>query len=975
MYERLPSIIAPVLALALVTFLIFRLRLFSAKNVGGKYAFLFGGICVLFASVWQTVKTVPDYDRWFLPSAYPVLDIAQFALFAVGLILLTIGLALYADYWQSRRENIETREEKLSILENLHHDARQPYQLLELINISLREILCQLPGCAGAVFLLNRGRRQFILAASSGLSKKETALLEHYPLERNIISQSVELGDPVIGGGFELIHQNDQQSRPRFDSCLVLPLLSGVEKIGGILLLSEEHQFFGRAEIKYLTPVAEWLAEKIRSARLARELSVSRSETERYSSELASLFTRLSSASKALSSPDAVDGFCRALAGVSESDTVHLLGLKEGGLQVLGGSEPLLGLTENYRTALVEAIGREKPLIVNQEAASETGRSEVVLSSLVFPLGGRGSRNTLLLRRESSVFTIDDRQLKALDIFGHLAHMALWQSDNQRLSITRRKGFQAILQLLRSDTRPAGFEDDPGYFMRQLDTILPENGVAVMFSRDEEGALRVADSLRVDKSLLSDFFVLPGEGNLGRVVTRRQPQFVYGRSSVTESLETYEQHNRAGFQRLFGEDGVPSFLAFCPIVCMERVLAVAGVIIFDLEEGERGEWERLLTLAAGLYSLRLTMMQLHIQSASAESMDSGPAVNELNNHLSSFIGTAELAARSPEISVDVREQLREIVTEAESAAAYVRKSLAGLSAYRSKGAAPASPSNDLNEIIKAVMTDTHVSGDLYMAGGRPHEINLALQPIIELDLPGDEIKRLFEGVINRFGSIAEDEDVVSVCTYRRGDYVYLDVSRHHRNFPSVEPVAGFGQYEMTDEALRSRPADVFLRHVADSQCHYAVDRMSANPAYLSFKFPVKRMVGTATTSQQTSGQSVRLLAIDDHAVILDLISAMGQSLGYQVDTASRGKDGIRLAEENAYDIILTDLAMPDISGLEVARRIRVRDMQTPIILVTGWEANLEREQLRAVGIHEVLYKPFRIEQLTDIVKAAVGNRV
>ena len=106
-------------------------------------------------------------------------------------------------------------------------------------------------------------------------------------------------------------------------------------------------------------------------------------------------------------------------------------------------------------------------------------------------------------------------------------------------------------------------------------------------------------------------------------------------------------------------------------------------------------------------------------------------------------------------------------------------------------------------------------------------------------------------------------------------------------------------------------------------------------------------------------------------MILDLIVAMCQSQGYQIQTASSGEEGLELATTGEFDVILTDLAMPGMSGLEVARRIRRLHPQTPIILVTGWEAGIEQAQLDQAGIHEVIYKPFRIEQLTDVMRSVL----
>jgi len=140
---------------------------------------------------------------------------------------------------------------------------------------------------------------------------------------------------------------------------------------------------------------------------------------------------------------------------------------------------------------------------------------------------------------------------------------------------------------------------------------------------------------------------------------------------------------------------------------------------------------------------------------------------------------------------------------------------------------------------------------------------------------------------------------------------------------------------------------------------------------LSFRFPP---AGPASRPLSPT-PAARLLAIDDQQVILDLISAMGQSLGYEVRTAASGEEGLRLAERETFDAVLTDLALPRLSGLEVARQISRLRPGVPIILVTGWATELRPEELAAAGITEVLYKPFRIDQLTSVVRSVVAGRL
>ena len=275
----------------------------------------------------------------------------------------------------------------------------------------------------------------------------------------------------------------------------------------------------------------------------------------------------------------------------------------------------------------------------------------------------------------------------------------------------------------------------------------------------------------------------------------------------------------------------------------------------------------------------------------------------------------------------------------------------------------------LGSALSAVLRRLSVSEGLFMAGGRAREIAVEVADDAAVPLAEGRLLGLIEEMFNRFGASASDEDMLTAQVYRRGNSLYLDLSRHRKNFPPVDEVAEFGSYNSAEAVFEHRPSDTFLRYVVDSDVMYAYDRVSQPPSYLSFRFPV---AGTRVAGR-TEGETVRILAIDDQTVILDLIVAMSQSMGYEVHTASSGPEGIDLARKNDYSIVLTDLAMPGMSGLEAAREIKELLPETPIVLVTGWEVNTERSELEAAGIVEVLYKPFRIEQLTDIIRSAVRN--
>ncbi len=971
MVEAIFAIVTSLMIVVAVAFLTYRLGFFSADRISGRYAFLIGGTFLLFVSVWQVVKYTTDYDIWFVDEAYPILDVAQLLSFILGVLLAVVGLALYADFWQTRREELSLRDQHLSILNSLQDDARQPYQTVELLGISIREIVSHLPETAGAIFLVNRSLRQLVLTSSVGFTKQETAFLERYPFGQNVVSQAIEMSEPIITGNFVFVDNAGKSIVSPYNCCLVLPLSSGSEKIGAMLLLSQQSRAFTRAEIRYLSPVANWLAETIKSSRLSKDLAHARTESGNLS-ELYSNFTnRVLSSTDAFSSSEVLTAFCRSLVGLAGSQSVQLLGMKSGMLRFYGGSQPQIDLSENYKTALIEALDRRKPLIINQEASGDEGRTYIARSTLLYPLGEHPEMTAILFAKDGSPFRISDDELKVMEVYSRLARLTLQQNEMHRLDVTRRKGLDKIVRLLRVDRR-VSFESNPGFFVNHLAGVLPVKSVAITFVRQQNGSFKAVDGVNVTDEQLEEIQTLPGEGIVGSVAVDAQTHFISGRNNVVEALRSFDEVNRDNIQKLFGEQGQPNFMAACPIVRVDEIAGVAVFFMFDVSENEKNEWPRLLTLAAGLFSLRLTINDLYEKRTQATGSQTaapeilGETINKLNNHLAAIVGNAGLAEVRGDLSGELRKHFRSIVDEAERAADLLKTSL-GQPSTESAQPAVTDRTYQLNDIVDSVLGGSRISDNLHMLAGRPREVSRKFEDVGQITLNSGALRSLFEEAISRFASVAEEDDVITVSTYTREGYVYLDVSRHHRDFPPVQNVAGFGHYQQSAEALKYRPSDTFLKHIGDRPAYYSVDRVSAMPSYLSFKFPVK---GTQSAAP-AEGRRPKILAIDDQAVILDLISAMCQSTGYDVKTAETGEEGLELALKEKFDIILTDLAMPGLSGVEIAHEIRKKRPSVPIVLVTGYEVNISRERLDAAGITRVLYKPFRIEQLTEIIETLI----
>ena len=79
-----------------------------------------------------------------------------------------------------------------------------------------------------------------------------------------------------------------------------------------------------------------------------------------------------------------------------------------------------------------------------------------------------------------------------------------------------------------------------------------------------------------------------------------------------------------------------------------------------------------------------------------------------------------------------------------------------------------------------------ISDGLYMIGGSPREIVFKSTASGEALLGDSDVRKLFEDSLESFAALAETDDVITVSVYDSGDYVYLDISRHKKNFPPVE---------------------------------------------------------------------------------------------------------------------------------------------------------------------------------------------
>jgi len=122
-------------------------------------------------------------------------------------------------------------------------------------------------------------------------------------------------------------------------------------------------------------------------------------------------------------------------------------------------------------------------------------------------------------------------------------------------------------------------------------------------------------------------------------------------------------------------------------------------------------------------------------------------------------------------------------------------------------------------------------------------------------------------------------------------------------------------------------------------------------------------------------KDANILVVDDDQGPRDILYDILTGAGYSVDIAASGQEGLSLTRQKYYDLVFTDLGMPDMSGWDLANAIVADNSETMIVLVTGWGVQIDMTKIKERGIDTVIAKPYRKQNILAVAGQLLGERI
>jgi CheY-like chemotaxis protein len=357
-------------------------------------------------------------------------------------------------------------------------------------------------------------------------------------------------------------------------------------------------------------------------------------------------------------------------------------------------------------------------------------------------------------------------------------------------------------------------------------------------------------------------------------------------------------------------------------------------------------------------------------------MSSGVA-HDFNNSLQVILGNLQMAMLVPGIPSEATEFVEAALKSAGDATARVRQ----LQRFTKKSSTMEHTTLNLTTLIDDIIFQTK---PIWKNDAEKKGLSIGIQKTYgetpSVDGNAGELSSVFHNLIKNAVEAMPHGGKITVETGVRGREVFACISDTGIGMSEDTQKRIFQPFFSTKglEPGRGLGMSAVYATIKDHGGTIAVVRTEVGKgSTIEVKLPmgIKHHAVSKQATIESYQISARVLWVDDEPDIRKLGKRILERLGHFVETAGSGREALELLKTNQYDLLVTDIGMPGMSGWQLAEAVKGKHGAMKVAIVTGWGADVSSEEKIKHGIGYVLGKPTTIEEIRNLVGEVLQSKM
>ena len=363
----------------------------------------------------------------------------------------------------------------------------------------------------------------------------------------------------------------------------------------------------------------------------------------------------------------------------------------------------------------------------------------------------------------------------------------------------------------------------------------------------------------------------------------------------------------------------------------------------------------------------------------------GGVAHDFNNVLAAILGRVQLLKMQFNPPDGIQEQRKSMINLIKSLGVIEKASFDGAETVRRIQEFARKRADDkdfaqieINELLENSLEFTRMKWkDQTESKGITIDIQREFSQLAPTLGSASELREVFTNIINNAIDAMPEGGTLKITTCKEDDLIVINIADTGVGIPEGVVDRIFDPF-YTTKGVRSTGLGMSISYGIINRHKGTIGVESKENQGTTFTIKLPVIEECSSTKEKTKAmplaeRKARILIVEDEEEVRKLLSDILTSGEHQVEVAANGTQGLDIFERGSFDLVFTDLGMPDMSGWEVAKKIKAINGKVPVVLVTGWNVELQEDEKSNNHVDKVIQKPFQVDQVLSSVQEVMST--